>query len=202
MLQPGHVSTPSVVGKSIPEALLEISDAQLSMRVLELRDDGNYPAYTILKQIPQAEQSVKVRQTIYVVASQKPQPVLTPSITGKTIDRIQQDLQNLSIDLQTHLITSNYPRGTCIGQFAAPGEPLRHNTIIAYIAEHQPQKVIWPNLCGKTLNQALLILERYEIEPEIIYQTKQKQMKNPVIIAHYPVAGTIGPMPEKVELVL
>lgn len=70
----GQFEAPSIEGKSLMQAATELSNHQLSLRVLRIKQSNNLPHGTIIHQIPSPGQMVKPRQTICVTLSKRQGP--------------------------------------------------------------------------------------------------------------------------------
>ncbi len=181
---------PSIIGKELLEGLSELSLAQLNARLIDQKEDAELPAGTILNQIPSPGQAARIRQTIYLVTTKKPNCPMAPSLVGKTIFRIEQELQSTAIKIRQFPIISNYPKGTCIAQIPAAGEPFESHKLILYIAQPSSQPYLIPNFSGRYLSDVQDLLSLHSFKIDIIYPNRRIKAADPIVISQRPLAGS------------
>ena len=185
------IKTPSLVGKHLYEAFATLSNLNLTPRLLDQKEDPDLPEGTIIRQIPLGGQSVKERQTIFLVLSKKPPVLLAPNLMNQFEHNIMKKYSNGSFKLIVSPVESNYPTGQCIGQMPLPGKAIRYNQLIVYISKKENKPVIWPNFIGKAVAEVLEFLELYQIKPHIISYGSHRPSHRQQVIDQRPLAGSL-----------
>jgi beta-lactam-binding protein with PASTA domain len=186
-----HLPVPCVEGKTVYEALTELSNHQLNLKLLKIKKDKDMPHGTILRQIPAPGQMVKPRQTVFVIVSEQPSIPNAPDMVGKRIDQIERELQSLGIAYKIYPITSIYPQKTCFTQYPAAHQPLIDNSLIVYIAQPKIIHYILPNFSGMPLQEALNLLEQYELTSHIIQAKRRSATNESHVIDQQPLPGSL-----------
>ena len=180
---------PSVIGKSLDEALTLLSNHHFSVKLLSHRSESTLSPGIILDQIPAADQMVKARQTVFITVSQVPEWPIIPSFIGKSLSQIEQEARQQSLKIKTHHLESSYPQNSCIGQTPSPGCALTEKHLIVYLAKESPKAVIWPDFRNKPLSQACAALELHGITAEI---SGHSQQADPLVLDQRPLPGSIS----------
>jgi beta-lactam-binding protein with PASTA domain len=188
--QPRAVTCPHVIGKDCFTALKELSAHNLYPKIMHLQEDEQRPSGTITAQIPQPYQHIKEKQTVYLTVCQRPKKAQCPSLLGLDKEMIQICLHEHGYE--GDIYTIDYPEGTnqcCFAQWPHPHEHTEQQVAIVYIAQHQPDLVIWPDLVGLELAQAQAILARYGIQATL--HGKLHPNKISYVCAQMPLSGSI-----------
>ncbi len=202
-----EISTPSLVGKNVYQALIILSDHKLNPRILDEKEDADLPSGTIMSQTPIAGQKIKPNQSIYLLISKQPATQKTPNLLNKKLNTIKKEVDTYNAHLQIYEIPHTHPKNHCFAQFPLPDNLLKHNTITAYVSSGNNMPIIWPNFTGYLITDALDFLQSHNIYPQIIHQNERGPghvCKNCVIEYQHPRAGsliTINPnRPFRVQL--
>ncbi len=185
-----RAQTPSLVGKSLLEAFALLSNNNLSPRLLDQKIDPDLPEGTIINQIPAAGQSIKQRQTVFLVLSKKPPITPCPLLIGKSIEEIKKLSKSAGYKIKIYPVVSNYPTNQCIAQHPRPKEPVEKNMIIAYVCAPSRKPIVWPNFTDKPLNQVTEFLHQYHIDPHIVSQS-QRTTSRTRVVDQRPLAGSL-----------
>jgi len=184
-----HLKTPALIGKNLFEAFTILSNNNLSPRLLDQKIDPDLPEGTVINQLPAAGQSIKQRQTVFVVLSKKPPVTPAPLLVGKSLNEIEKLGASMPYKIKTYLVPSCYPTNQCISQYPNSSEPISNNTVVAYIAQDSHKPVIWPNFVGKPLEQVIDFLATYNIEPHIIPNKSEEAGVH--VVDQRPYAGSL-----------
>jgi len=181
------ITVPSVVGLQFKDAAKNLSEKNLNIRILAEKVDDDLPDGTIITQSP-FETEVKHLQSIYLTISKKPDQKLAPDFSRKEIYEINKFTQKNGIKVKSYLVPSNLKKSSCIAQFPKIDEPLEDNRITIYISNGDKKKVIFPDLRGLELQNALEFLNLYSIKPNVIENENKKQK---IITEQRPLPGSI-----------
>lgn len=200
VLHHDEIEIPSVVGKQLNEAFTLLSNHQLTIRLLDHKEDADLPDSTVLSQIPAPGQRIKVRQTVFLALSKQPKPPIAPLFQGKQQHEIIQEARTANIRLKTYYLESNYPYESCIAQIPQAGDPIADKTMIIYLSKGNSTPIIWPNLIGKPINQVQEFLESHHITPHIQQHSPPQDgflAENARVIDQRPLGGSIISLDQK-----
>src|SRR5579863_8514253 len=92
------LETPTVIGKTLPDALSILTAHNLNPRLQANKEVTELPTGTILNQLPLPKTKIKPNQNIYLVISHKTQLHNAPSFINKQSTDIIPLLKNASIN--------------------------------------------------------------------------------------------------------
>jgi len=156
---------PSIVGKNLLQTIPLLSDKNLNIRILTKKAISDLPSGTILSQTPKEGALIKPQQPVFVVLSEKPPKIPTPSVIHKKQDIILKNLQSLEIRNKSYFLQSSiYPDNLCIAQspehyfpLAYPNAAKRRRNIVLgqmkklqYITQDKYEKLVQLPLCVKS----------------------------------------------------
>lgn len=182
------------MGISLCEAVRTFSGYNLNMRLLAEKIDAELPEGTILAQSPEAGTKVKPRQNIFIVVSKHPPTSKAPSFIGLSEQECLEKAHELSIRVKIFKIIAPYPSGTCFTQMPCEGDDLENKTVILYVSGNQTTQLIMPRLNGKSLHEAIEVLNTYNFETEIMRGNEiiSGELNEYILISdHKPRAGCI-----------
>ena len=189
-----EIIAPSVVGKTVEQTLTILSHNNLNIRLLAQKNEANLPEGTILRQTPSAGQKIKPRQSIFLVVSKKPPVDIAPDFVNKKLTEINKQLATTSIRPRIYYVSTVYPSGTCFAQHPQSGEPIKNNRLLLYISAGDNKPIIWPNFCGKNIQEIINFLDVYKISPQIIHHIPKgpsHSCSSCQVIEQRPFAGTL-----------
>lgn len=93
-------TVPSVTGKRIGDVQKQLTDAGFSTVVQDSVYYDSLPPGVVIKQVPEADQVVKVNRTVYVIINRFVAPDISmPSLVGYSFRNAQMTLENLGLKL-------------------------------------------------------------------------------------------------------
>lgn len=173
ILKPADVIMPSVVGTNIQDAFALLSSLQLHPRLLAHKEDRDLPAGTVLRQIPEAAQRIKVNQSVYLLLSSRPLDILAPCAIGNKEDTITS-LEEHGIRLKKYVLPNFAPQGTCFAQFPSANEPIDSSSFIIYISGGMKKLILWPRFEHRLVTEAVAFLKQHGIAAELIHTQEQE----------------------------
>jgi beta-lactam-binding protein with PASTA domain len=162
--------TPSIVGKSIQEAVAIASSHNLNLRLLEEKEDACLPAGTIISQTPQAGHSIKPYQSLFVLISKKPSRINAPQCVQKKYSEIASLLKAQNIRAKIYTLPSIYPKGLCFAQIPYPQEPIEDTILTLYVSEGNNKPIIWPDFKQLQVCEVINFLRTHGIEATVIHE--------------------------------
>lgn len=206
MSRVAQLDTPAIIGKQLQQAVAELSDNNLNLRLIAQKEDPDLPQGTILSQTPAPGQKIKPHQALYVVISKQPEKIAAPLLLNKHDNAIQKELEALGIRNKTYRLPSNRPSGTCIAQLPTPGNQVADEKITTYLSAGNNRPSLVPNLKGKPAPEVLEFLQQYKIEVKIMHSSKQDKNHlcdtDCIISDQRPLAGSLVTLDEEKPLLV
>lgn len=163
------IQTPSLIGKTIHEASIILSENQLNMRIINQKNNNELPVGTILSQSPAVHQKIKVQQSVFVVISKREPYSIIPDLRTQSVDGAHAIIAHLGAHAIVHRLQSMYPTNQCIGQIPAPHESITTSSINLYVSDGNNRPIIWPNFKNQPVNDVQQLLASYAIEFEVLH---------------------------------
>ena len=198
-LHTNSIPTPALVGSDIYQAVTTLSNHNLNARILREKEDPDLPDGTIISQNPPTGQSIKPRQSVFLVVAKQPAIVAAPQCVNRPIGEIRSQLKKLNLKCRIFTMNSAYPKNTCFAQIPAYGQPIEGKTITLYVSSGHKKSVIWPNLVGRPVDEVTTFLQRHDIAPQITHYPPEKPnhtCNNCIITDQRPLAGSLLVMDE------
>lgn len=130
--------------------------------------------------------------------------VIVPDLMGKEIVYALEVLSDLN--LNTKVKGSRYSpiiaEHHIIMQEPAPGTEIKQGRDVRLVISKGPQAVIFPNLIGMDLPQAVIALEQNDLQRGKVSYTYHRQLPRDEILAQFPPAGTNGFRESTVDLLV
>jgi serine/threonine-protein kinase len=145
-LQKKSIKTPNIIGKSLQQGMMTLSEKGLSLRLLREQEDVDLPQGIVLDQIPKPKQKIRPSQNIFVTVSKKPKPVLTPDFLGSSQKDIVKNASKKSLQSKVFWVKSFYPADTCIAQYPQPGQILDDGKVTIYLSQGSENLFVVPDL--------------------------------------------------------
>lgn len=158
-----EVTVPNVVGMKVKEAVQELEDKGLKLKVINRMHSTDVEKDCIISQRPEANQKVKKGREIEVVLSLGAEKVTVPKVVGKTLEDASYLLKNegLALGEVTKVSDPDVPEGFIVSQTPDEGQEVNIGTKVDVVvsAGSQIRQVTMPNLVGMYLSDARNALE-------------------------------------------
>jgi beta-lactam-binding protein with PASTA domain len=207
-LEPAAKPMPNLVGKSTHEALGILSTYTLNPRVLAYKNEPDIEQGTILSQTPTAGKIVKSHQSVFLILAQEPEKVrMIPVVQQRASDAVAL-CSSLGLTPQIYYVPNPWPAELCFAQYPSAGSILSKTTKpILYISSGEHKMVIWPSFIGNKKEQAIELLKKKNIVPDILYTDSSTNTKPPLeqhVVDQRPLAGSLVDLtyPEKLMVQL
>lgn len=195
---PKSLKVPQLLGLSLQNAIDSLSSLNLNTRILNQKIDPDLPSGIILSQTPQANETVKAYQSIYLVVTKQPPKKQSPKLQDLNLNQIQKIAKEKNIYLKTYILSNNSPKNTCIAQSPAYGELLNNKkSMVAYISKGTEQFRIFPLLKDKSFIEVKKFLDSYNINYKFFYKNscklkdKTKVCTKCKVLDQRPLAGSL-----------
>lgn len=190
-----EIKTPRVLGKTLQDACSLLAQHSLNARLVATKEDALLADGTIISQTPLANQKIKPNQTVFIVASKKPEKTYAANYTNKSISEIEQELTRKNIRAKIYFVPSNLQKDICIAQWPESGTPLEDNKIILYIGATNNKPHIIPNLKHRNALETVNFLKSNNVLIDVCntsYDPKENHLcPNCIIKDQRPLAGSI-----------
>ncbi len=196
----GSFPTPTITGMHLVQATKLLSDHRLHPEIIQIKEDKDIPAATIIHQTPPAGRVIKEHQTVYVVITEKPMHHKAPGCVGLSREQIKQRANTFGLKPKFYEIPYPYLTDHCFAQWPSAGQAIKSKSLVCYMAQQGDQLSIWPNFKGKKLDEVQAFLEPYgisiktsiSVEPDRTYYIQDQQ----------PRAGSIINLKESDDLIV
>jgi len=155
-------SVPSVTGKKFDDASKILSKAGFDIEIQDSLYVDTLPPNTVIKQIPEADDIVKVHRTVYLVISRAIPPMVEmPNLVGYSFRNAEMVLRNMDLKIGDTTFKPDFARNAILeqwynGQMIAPGTQLRKGSVISLVLGDGvgKQEFAVPDITGLTFCEA------------------------------------------------
>lgn len=167
------IQAPDLVGKDLLQATKVCSDRKLNLRIIAEKEIADAKPGTIIKQNPLPHSSIKNHQSIFIIITKLPIPVLAPDLINKNCDQIEKLCKEKGIKNRIYYLPAIYPAGQCFAQIPEPQTQLDDKKMSCYISTGNQNQFLFPDFTNHTVQAVLPFLEQHRIKFDI-YQKDQK----------------------------
>lgn len=181
--------TPTLVGQSLVDAVMQLSARQLNLRVIAQREDAKVATGTILDQIPAPGQKIKSHQPVFIVVSRQPARMPAPQLYGLEQRGAEGRAQALGIRLKTHELPSKEPARTVIAQTPPTGSELPVPRVMTiYVSTGKLARL---NIMPVLVERPLKSVERWLKSQNIRFTNSGETGRNTVVVSQKPLPGSL-----------
>ena len=193
--QKSVICTPNLIGKNLKQALIAVSDNNLSMSVFAEKDDAILPEGTVLNQVPSPNQKVRPHQNIFVTIAKKPKPHQAPHFLGQKNTEIAAYASQNKKTIKSIALSSRQTRHVCIAQIPEPGKDIGNEKVVVYLSAGQSTLYIVPDFKGALLGRCQECLKTLAINSEVFTPNNEVLSEQDgtcwIIIDQKPMAGSL-----------
>lgn len=198
-----EVVVPSVIGQHKNEAIKTLERAGFSHMLSDTSFAENIPKDHIFLQKPEAGKIVKTGRVIYLFVSGGEQEVKVPLLKGKSLVDARFALERVGLKMGfINEVASTYPKDMIFDQQYVEGTPLKKGQTVSVSLSlgAATGDIIVPDLIGKSLTQARIILSDSSLTVgKINYQISSTLLPN-TVLDQYPAPGNKLNAGEQVDL--
>lgn len=189
------MQVPALVGLTLSQAVMELSQRELNIRMLAFHEDPDIAPNTIINQIPVAGSSIKSHQRVFVVVAKEPETFRAPRLVGVTLDQAQQIAKKHDVRIKQYSIASSkYPKNMVVAQSPHEGDALKDKTITVYVCGGDEQTIVFPDFYGLPVSVVQQFCSQQEIGLDLVYVTAydEKYSYDQCIVKNQrPLAGSL-----------
>ncbi len=167
LLHTPSIIVPHLIGLSIEDALLELSNHNLYATSICCREDAELPPHMVVEQYPSAGSQIKPQQAVIITASTVPATQTAPYIMGYHRSKVATITQ---IRTRYHPVPCSLAEGHCYAQYPYPGAHVSQGSIEIYYSAPIPTPRIMPNLKGLPALQVSEWLTAIGVPWSIVHQ--------------------------------
>jgi len=188
------LQAPNLVGKDLLQATKISSDLKLNLRIIAEKEIADAQPGTIIKQNPLPNTSIKSHQSIFIVTTKLPAPVVAPTLINKNLDQIEKTCQEKGIKNRTYYLPAHHPAGQCFAQMPLPNQILEAKKISCYISTGNQSQYLFPDFTNTALEEVIEFLHQQNIACDVYH--KDQKVAAPykqsfTVIYQKPLAGTL-----------
>jgi serine/threonine-protein kinase len=154
-----EVVLPNVVGKSIYDAMEELSNAGFGLKKDGEEFNQNVPAGVILRQNPSAGMNVREGKLVKVSISQGGEMIYVPNLLGQTVRSADISLRysTLVMGEVSKKYSLKVSKGTVLSQDVAAGSSVDKDSVVNIVVSDGPPPegvILMPDFVSKNLEEA------------------------------------------------
>jgi serine/threonine-protein kinase len=168
-----EVVLPDVVGKSIYDAIEELSNAGFGLKKDGEEFNQNVPAGVILRQNPSAGMNVREGKLVRVTISQGGEMIYVPNLVGQTVRSANISLKYSALVMGEVLkkYSLKAGKGTVLSQDIASGSSVDKDSVVNIVVSDGPPPegiVLMPDFVNKNLEEAEVWASRCGITLNVV----------------------------------
>ena len=187
-----EVQVPDLAGETVESSSILLSQASLSVEVVEERFDPMVPAGQVVSQIPAAGSSIKTNRKIRVVVSRGTEILAVPDLNGETERRARLEIDRLGLRVGevARISAAGKPADRVISQAPPAATEMFRGDRVSLLVSRGPRDPVYvmPDLAGQPLERVKRFLGARGLR---VAQTRFEVSRAPdgTIIKQFPKAG-------------
>ena len=162
-----YKKVPAVTGKNINDVMKQIDDAGFELVIQDSVYYDSLPKGIVLKQVPEADEVVKVNRTVYVIINRFIAPdIAMPNLIGFSYRNAELSFKNLGLKIGDTTYKPDFAKGSILemsinGKPLKPGDKIKVGSVIdLVIAGGQGEEdMAVPKLIGMRYAEAKILAE-------------------------------------------
>ncbi len=182
---------PAVVGMPSSEGVRHLQVLGFEP-VLEEDYDDNVDEGLIIKQVPESDTKVRRNTKVVVVKSLGRQNASAPNLLDRPRAEAEREIVSKGFLVGEVKEQTNSPKakGTVVAQEPGAGDTLKRGSKIDITVSNPPEVAIAPQLVGRSLDEAQLLLSKQSIKPDVFYGVASDH-PDKTVFAQQPEAGEL-----------
>jgi serine/threonine-protein kinase len=193
LIPPEKIEVPSIVGKSLEEGVLLLSERDLSLRVVSKEYSSQIPQGIIISQVPSPGVRVSKNRRIEVVISEGTKVADIPFLVGKRLAEAKIYLSQQGLKLgNISYIYSFFPQGRIISQDPSSGTEIGREegvNLLVSLGVREPQFYM-PDLIGEKVERVKDLVERLSLKIGEVKEFPSSGRKG-IILSQFPSPGSL-----------
>ena len=160
---------PDVVGHELSVAQGELATANLKLKQGNGQYSDTIPEGSVVSTDPKVGTELKRGDTVTVVVSQGRAPIMVPSLTGRDINEVRAQLQQLGLTPVERYKDSDQPAGTVLAQSPDPGSGAAKKDTVTLDVSKGPPQITVPDVNNQPCRQAQATLQGMNLQVQIAF---------------------------------
>ncbi|MGZ3844543.1 MAG: PASTA domain-containing protein [Flavisolibacter sp.] len=191
-------TVPYVVGKNINDVEKQLSDAGFATVIQDSVYYDSLPRGVVIKQVPDADEVVKVNRTVYVIINRFVAPdIAMPNIIGYSLRNAQYTLESMGLKLGDTTSRVDFAKNTVLeisinGDQVKPGDKVKVGSKVDLVIARGKgeEDISVPKLIGLQVADARVLLEQYGLNlGSIVKNPDVMDIDNSYIFKQEPMPG-------------
>lgn len=165
-------TVPAVTGKSFAEATDILEKAGFEVRIQDSIYTDTAKPLTVMKQVPDADEVVKINRTVYLTINRAVPPMVDmPYLVGYSYRSAEMTLKNANLRVGDTTFKPDFAKGAVLeqrynGQIITPGTKIPMGSSISLVLGDGlgNQQFAVPSLIGMTYRDARSLLQSYGLD--------------------------------------
>jgi len=199
------VKVPNLIGVPSNNAIQLLDDNGLEYTIVSQQYSDAYPKDYVIKQVPAPGTQVKESRQVLLTLSKGKEDTNAPNVIGQFESYARNIISNaeLSVGNVIYVKSDSIPKGIVISQNPPPGSSVSiGGNIDITISEGPEEKVIIPDLTGKSLSDAENLLIEIDLKVGIVSYIRSETFLPNTIIRQSPIPGETVPKGTAVNIVI
>jgi eukaryotic-like serine/threonine-protein kinase len=178
-LGPERYPVPDVTGMELAAARGQLEATKLKLKEGTAKYSDTVPEGVVISTDPKADTSLKPGSVVTVVVSKGRAPITVPQLTGRNINEVRAQLQQLGLTAIEQYKDSDQPADTVIEQSPKAGAGVGKDAEIKLVVSKGPPLITLPDLTNQQCQQAAQTLQgmnlrvRIDFNPNGIVRSQQ-----------------------------
>jgi serine/threonine-protein kinase len=178
-LGPERYPVPDVTGMELAAARGQLEATKLKLKEGTAEYSDTVPEGVVISTDPKADTSLKPGSVVTVVVSKGRAPITVPQLTGRNINEVRAQLQQLGLTAVEQYKDSDQPADIVIDQSPKPGAGVGKDAEIKLVVSKGPPLIAVPDLTNQPCQQAAQALQgmnlrvRIDFNPNGIVRSQQ-----------------------------
>jgi serine/threonine-protein kinase len=178
-LGPERYPVPDVTGMELAAARGQLEATKLKLKEGTAEYSDTVPEGVVISTDPKADTSLKPGSVVTVKVSKGRAPITVPQLTGRNINEVRAQLQQLGLTAVEQYKDSEQPADIVIDQSPKPGAGVGKDAEIKLVVSKGPPLIALPDLTNQPCQQAAQTLQgmnlrvRIDFNPNGIVRSQQ-----------------------------
>lgn len=191
-------TVPYVIGKNINDVEKQLTDAGFETVIQDSVYYDSIPRGVVIKQVPDADEVVKVNRTVYVIINRFVAPDISmPNIIGYSLRNAQYTLESMGLKLGDTSSRVDFAKNTILemsinGDQVKPGDKVKVGSKVDLVIARGKgeEEISVPQLIGLQVADARVLLEQYGLNlGAIVKNPDVSDIDNSYIYRQEPMPG-------------
>jgi len=187
------VVVPELKGKDLVYSLEMLTDMGLNTKVKGSEYSSTVPKNHIIFQDPEPGAKIKKDRDVRIIISKGTKTIIMPRLTGLPVQQAKIIIEenDLLSSIESYTFHPKFKKDEVITHFPLNGSEIKRNTPIDLLLSLgvRPDAYIMPDMKGTSLNNAILLLEKYNLLTGQVTSVFHKHKPDNMIVLQNPRAG-------------